>query len=94
VDAVARSAREFPHEIRVDGAEKQIAGFRNGSRARYVIEEPAKLQRAEVGGEGQARLVAKPILATVGCELGDGALDTHILPDDRVVDGAAGATIP
>ncbi len=59
-----------------------------------VLQEPANLQGAEVGGKRQAGLGAKAVGTTLLGEFGDHAFHAGVLPDDGVADGESSIFVP
>ena len=88
------SAGETPDQKTVDGAEQQLSGFGTAARALNRVENPFDLGAGEIGIEqkpgGVAHHVLMAIIAQNLANLGGAA----VLPDDGVVDGAAGGFIP
>ena len=60
----------------------------------HVVQNPAELEAAEVGGQRQTGAGAIAVLPAVGAELGNGIGDAGVLPDDGVADGLAGFAVP
>ncbi len=94
MNATVDAAGQVPDEEGVDVAEEQVAGFGCGARAGHMVENPAELEAAEIGGQRQAGAGAIAVLPAVGAELGNGVGDARVLPDDGVVDGLAGFAVP
>ena len=61
-----------------------LAGFSLGARAGDIFEQPAQLERREIGRERKARLAAKPVLPAIPAEFRYEGVGPGILPDDRV----------
>ncbi len=94
VHAAVGAAGEVPQQPGVDGAEREVAALRVGTGAVDVLEDPLHLARGEV----RSRRYAGPLadhLAPAGLVEGSGdPVGAGVLPDDRVVDGPAGAAVP
>ena len=93
VQTAVDTARHVPQDPGVHVAEAQLAGVGLLLRALDVVEDPLDLGAREVGRERQAGL--RGVLGGVApAELGDDAVGASVLPDDGVVDGLAGGTLP
>ena len=94
--ASARGAGKPKYEPRIDGAERELPGLGPLAGARDVVENPPHLGAGEIRRDRQPGDLTDPILAARD-RLGEAIADlagAHILPDDRVVDGLAGGTVP
>ena len=91
--AAADAARQIPQNPGV-GAEVQVTGLGALASALDVIQDPLDLRAGEVGGQTQAADLAEAIRTLVALEFLDDVGGTHILPNDRVVDGFAGVFVP
>ena len=89
-----RAARELPDQPAVDGAERQLAGLGPGARAGDVVENPRDLAAGEVGVDDQPGALANEVFVAVSFQAIAEICRPAVLPDDRVVDGLAGLTIP
>ena len=94
MNASPRSAGELPEEVRIDVAEENFTRFGALACAWNVIQHPANLQAAEVGGERQAGLCPKPIGSAVALQIGNVRANPGVLPDQRIVNGLPGRPVP
>src|SRR5580700_685677 len=94
MQASARTPREIPEQEGVDVAEQNVPGLGALSNPADVIQNPANLESAEISGQRQTGLGAKPIGAALLGQLGNVLIDARVLPNQRVVDGMAGLAIP
>ena len=85
---------QAPDEKAVDGAEGQVSALRFSARARNIVEDPGDLRRREIGVEQQARALGHERLASALLEFGAKRRRSAVLPDDRIVDRAAGRPAP
>ena len=87
-------AGEIPQHEGVDVAEQQVARFGAGARAGDVVQNPADLERAEIGGQRQAGLGAEAVAAAIARQFRHRVGGARVLPDQRVVDGRAAVAVP
>mmetsp|Transcript_23336 Transcript_23336/g.48427 ORF Transcript_23336/g.48427 Transcript_23336/m.48427 type:complete len:232 (+) Transcript_23336:884-1579(+) len=93
-------ASEFPQEPRIDGAEADLSTFLRIAdilpQRGDVIQEPLDLASGEVRGDGQTGLASKERFAVRGRgEDGfDDVVGAGVVPDDGVVVGLAGGSVP
>jgi len=85
---------QVPDEEAVDVSEQQVARFGGGTGASDIVQYPADLQAAEIGGQRQTGLRAKAILAAIGGEFRDRIGNPRVLPDDGVVNRLARHLVP
>ncbi len=85
---------KFPDQPAVDGAEQQFTLARTLTAAFDVVEDPLELGAGEVRVGNQAGGVADVLLVTIALELLADFGAAAALPDDRVVDRAAGGLVP
>ena len=64
------------------------------ANARNVVQHPANLQAAEISGQRQAGLGAKPVGSAVARQFGNVGVNPSVLPDQCVVDRLPGLAIP
>ena len=86
---------ELVDEPRIDGAELQAAGL--GLRLVVlagVVEQPADLRAGEIGVDEEAGALADLGLEAAQAEILADVGGAAALPDDGVVDGAAGRAVP
>ena len=89
-----QAAGEIPQHEGVDVAEQQVARFGARPRSGHIVQNPADLERAEIGGERQPRLGAEPVRPAVARQFRHGVCGACILPDQCVVHGDPAAAIP
>ena len=94
IGRVAPAAGQPPQQPTVDGAEGKLARFSGGSGARHLVEQPGQLGGREIGIEEQARRGRYAELIPGFLQLAAGLGGAAILPDDRAMDGPAGAAVP
>src|SRR5580704_2233384 len=94
MNAVIRTARELPKQVRIDRAKQQIPVVRSLTRIAHIFKHPANLQCAEISAERQASSRAKTVLSTLTRQGRDVVCDTRVLPDDGVVNRLTGSAIP
>jgi hypothetical protein len=88
--ATGRAAGQVPEHPGVDGADGQIGGGLHPARA----EQPLQLGGGEVGIEHQAGGPPDEVQVPVGLQLSAAVGGAAVLPDDRPVQGLAGAPVP
>ncbi len=88
------AAGELVHEPGIDGAESEATGLGGGAGAFDVVEEPGELGGREVGVDEEAGAGANRGFGALGRELAAVLRRAPVLPDDGVVDGAAGLAVP
>ena len=87
-------ARQVPKQEGIDIAEHNLARFGLLARARDMVQQPADLQRAEVGRQRQPGRGAEPVRSALAREFGDVVSHARILPDQRIGQGPPGLAIP
>ena len=94
VKTTVGTARQVPHQERVDVAEQCVSALGQLARLANVVEDPADLQAAEVAGKRQAR--ARPEeLDTRPLDVTRQVLrDARVLPDECVTQRLARTPIP
>ena len=97
VPAAPDAARQGPDEPAVDGAEEQVAGLGGGPTLGAArLEDPGELERGRVRRDGEPgpRTEAVRTTGTRRCQPLARLGGPGVLPDDGVVDRAAGPTVP
>ncbi|MNS91052.1 hypothetical protein D3C72_1251260 [compost metagenome] len=94
VGDVHLAAGKFPDQPAVDGAEQQLTVARALAAAFDVVEDPLELGAGEVRVGDQAGGVADVLLVAIALELLADLGAASALPDDGVVDRAAGVLVP
>ncbi len=94
VGDVEPAAGEAPEEIRIDGAEGELAGLGPGADAGHVVEDPGDLGAGEIGIEDQAGLRRHRGLVARLLQAGADPGRAPILPDDGAMHRLAGALVP
>ena len=94
MNAAVHAARQVPQNPRVGVAEVEVAGLGALTRTFYVVEDPLNLRTGEVGRQSKATNLTEAIGAFVTFKFLDDVGGTHVLPDNRVVDGLTGVLIP
>src|SRR5215467_78230 len=84
----------MPDQERVHGAEQQLARRGHFLRALYVLQEPARLQAAEIRAQGQPGRLAKLTLSAGSRVPRDFVGHARVLPDNRVRNGLTGLLFP
>ena len=84
----------MPHEPAVDRAEREMPGLGRVARTVDVIENPAHLAAREVGVDPKTRAARDERLVAARAQTVAEVRGAPVLPDDGVVDGLAGPTIP
>ncbi len=88
------AAGQTPQQETVDRAEGQVSVVRQAPGTVDVIENPCDLGRREIRVEAQPRLAGNHIVRTALPELAAISCRTPVLPDNRVVDAFAAASVP
>ena len=94
MNAAVHAARQVPQNPRVGVAEVEIAGLGTLACTLHVVEDPLNLRTGEVGRQPKATNLAEAVGALVTFEFLDDVGGTHVLPDNRVVNGLTGVLIP
>ena len=94
IGRVAPASGQPPQQPTVDSAEGKLARFSGGSGSRHLVEQPRELGGREIWIEAQARRGRYAELIPSFPQLAAGLGGAAILPDDRAMDGAAGAAVP
>ncbi len=94
VGDVQLAAGQPPQQERVDRAEREPTRFRRGARALDMVEQPGELGGGEIRIEQQPRRRGDHLLVAGASQRRAGVDRAPILPNDRVVDWAAGLPIP
>src|SRR5437879_3426543 len=89
-----QSAGEIPQDEGIDIAEQKVARVGARARAGDVVQNPADLERAEIGRQGQASLGAEAVSAAVAGQFRYRLRGARVLPDQGVVDGRATVPVP
>ncbi len=94
VGRVTPAAGEPPQQKAVDGAEGDLAGAGAAAQTGDIVEQPADLAGAEIGIDDEAGALRdgfrQPLAAPVRAQF----RGAPVLPDDRVMDRAAGGALP
>ncbi|CCH68579.1 hypothetical protein BN10_1070019 [Phycicoccus elongatus Lp2] len=94
VDTAVGTAREVPDHPGVGCAEKGVAALGGLTQPVDVLEQPLQLATGEVGGRGEPGLVPNGVAVAVPLQRAGDGVRAGVLPDDGVVEGAAGAGVP
>ena len=88
------AAGQSPDEEAVNGAETQLAGGGTVARAIHLVQNPGQLRGGEIGIEKKSGLCRHHLfLAGILHHRAD-VRGAPVLPDNRIVDGFAGGTVP
>ena len=88
------AAGKTPQQKTVDGAEGEMALVRQAPRPVHVVEDPCHLGRREIRVETQAGFAGDHIICAALAEFAAISCRSPILPDNRVIDAFAAASIP
>ena len=87
------SGGEAVEEVGVDGAEEGVAGEEFGAKVGVFTEECGEFWGGEVAVNFEAGFGGDEFVLAVGDECGAGVVAAAALPDDGVVEGAAGGAV-
>ena len=93
VGQVRLAAGELPEQVRIDGAEGELAGFRSRACAIDMIEDPGDFRCREIGIEQPGALVDHPLVPRAR-QRRAGVMRAAVTPHDRIVDRLAGRAVP
>ena len=85
---------QLPNEPGLHGAKQQLARLGLFPRAGHVVQNPFQLGGGEIGVNDKAGLLAEFLRQAFGLELVAVGAGAAALPDDGVVNGLAGVTVP
>src|SRR5450830_1811421 len=94
VGDVDLAAGEFPDQPAIDGTEQQFTVARTLAAAFDVVEDPLEFGAGEIRVGNQTGGVADVVFVTIALELLADLGAATALPDNRVIDRAAGGLVP
>src|SRR5690554_3404395 len=85
---------QVPQQPGIDGTKRQLTGFSSLAGTLPIVQQPGNLGGRKIGINQQARAFNHQGLMAIRLELGAQRSGTAILPDNSVVDGLSGLTVP
>jgi hypothetical protein len=91
---VYAAAAEAPEYETVDRAESELAGFGALARTGHIVQEPGNLAGGEIRIQPETGLCRDRRISAVRFHCVTVTRRPAVLPDDRIVNAAAGCTLP